>query len=259
MLGQLIAGEGPHFGEILELVEFGDLLCLALHEDLIASTNGYVGEIGEAVLVFTMYADDADTEPRPETCVSDQLRNKRRVFGNPDFGVGDLGRDHGLEHWRLALDDKAAQSLQFCKLIESPLHENLITGAQYCLPAGQCLASSESDQRQNNQTSGRTDPTLGQRLADQDRIYRNPHHESPFLQLVVRAQVSLTAVFASLRLGFWQHQPADHRDEYDTCNQHCATHRCEIKQRKRLVAILCQCRADQKVRGRANQGRQAAE
>ena len=206
-----------------------------------------------------MYADDADTKPRPETCVSDEFGNKRRAFGNPDFGIEDLGCDHGLEHRRLTLDDKATQSLQLCKLIEAPLHENLITGAQYCLPARQCLASSESHQCQNNQASGRTDPALGEGLADQDRIYGNPHHESPLLQLVVRAQASLTAVLASLRLGFWQHQPADHRDEYDACNQHCATHRCEIKQRKRLVSVLCQCRADQQVRGRADQGRQAAE
>src|SRR5690606_31767922 len=99
---------------------------------------------------------------------------------------------------RLPLDHEIAPALQLAELVEAPVHQQAVPAPEHRLPARQGLAAAEAHEGENDETGGGADAALGDRLAGEDGIGRDPHQESLLLQLVASPQAALAAVSAAL-------------------------------------------------------------
>ena len=176
-----------------------DRLDLALNQDLITCFDGDVGQVRQAVSTFSKNANDGHVEARSKGGMANELRDDWRSLGDRCGGVYNFRRHHGLQHRRFTLDYQVAPATQLAKLIDTTLHQQTVAATNYGLPPRQGFITTISEQRQDNQSSGRSDSRFRECFSYQYRIHRHVQHECPFLQFVLGPEAALAHMLIAFR------------------------------------------------------------
>ena len=95
------SGEKVRLSDIAEIREFLQLFDgfkFALHQDLVTRPQWDIGKIRQAVAALAKNADNGHVEAGTKRGMPDQLGNERRSFVDDGGRVGNLRRNHRLQH-----------------------------------------------------------------------------------------------------------------------------------------------------------------